>query len=88
MLEKIPATLAREVSESLTIPTIGIGAGPDTDGQVLVFQDLLGLNIDFKPKFVKSFLNGEVQIRQGIEDYVNAIQTGEFPKNEHSYKGE
>ena len=88
VLECVPSQLAKEVTEMLTISTIGIGAGPDTDGQVLVFQDLLGLNIDFKPKFVKSFLNGEVQIRQGIEDYVNAIQTGEFPKNEHSYKGE
>ena len=58
------------------IPTIGIGAGPFTDGQVLVFQDLLGLNIDFKPKFIKAFINGHEQLKDGVEAYVNAIKTG------------
>jgi 3-methyl-2-oxobutanoate hydroxymethyltransferase len=85
VLECVPSSLAKEITETLAIPTIGIGAGPDTDGQVLVFQDLLGLNLDFKPKFVKSFLNGHEQFKAGIEDFIDAINSGEFPKNEHCY---
>jgi len=85
VLECVPTQVAKEISELLAIPTIGIGAGSYTDGQVLVFQDLLGLNTDFKPKFVKAFLNGHEQIKTGIEDYVNAINAGGFPQDEHSY---
>jgi 3-methyl-2-oxobutanoate hydroxymethyltransferase len=85
VLECIPARAAKEISELLAIPTIGIGAGPYTDGQVLVFQDLLGLNADFKPKFVKAFINGHEKITNGIEAYVNAIKEGEFPQDEHCY---
>lgn len=86
VLECIPAELATEISQSLMIPTIGIGAGPNTDGQVLVYQDLLGLNIDFKPRFVKTFHEGHVQVKNGIEEYVKAVKTGGFPANEHCYK--
>lgn len=85
VLECIPSELGRVVTETLEIPTIGIGAGPYTDGQVLVFQDLLGLNIDFKPKFVKSFIDGHGQVKSGIEAFVHAVKAGEFPLHEHCY---
>ena len=87
VLECIPTKLAQEITSALTIPTIGIGAGPMTDGQVLVFQDLLGLNIDFQPKFVKTFLDGQKKIKDGIEAYINAVKSGEFPQHEHCYDG-
>jgi len=86
VLECVPAQVAKDITESLTIPTIGIGAGPDTDGQVLVYQDLLGLNLDFKPKFVKSFIEGHLHVRQGVENYISAMKNGEFPRNEHCYQ--
>jgi 3-methyl-2-oxobutanoate hydroxymethyltransferase len=85
VIEGVPAALAREITQQLTIPTIGIGAGPHTDGQVLVLQDLLGLTIDFKPKFVRTFMNGREQIKNSIEQYVTAVQTSEFPHHEHCY---
>jgi len=85
LLECIPRQLAKDITQSLSIPTIGIGAGPDTDGQVLVFQDLLGLNKDLKPKFVKLFLNGEEQVKNGVEAYVDAVKSGGFPHDEHCY---
>lgn len=85
VLECVPAQLAAEITRHLTIPTIGIGAGADTDGQVLVWQDLLGMNKDFKPKFVKTFMNGFDKIRDAIEAYVNDINSGEFPRHEHSF---
>jgi len=86
VLECVPTQLAQEITELLTIPTIGIGAGPFTDGQVLVWQDLLGFNMDFKPKFVKTFLNGHEQVKQSVDDFVNAIKQGEFPRDEHCYR--
>lgn len=85
VLECVPALLAKEITHLLSIPTIGIGAGPYTDGQVLVFQDLLGLNLDFKPKFVKQFFNGKEIIKNSIEKYNDEVQTGEFPQNEHCF---
>lgn len=85
VLECIPYLLANEITQLLSIPTIGIGAGPNTDGQVLVFHDLLGLNTDFMPSFVKSFVNGKAQITAGINAFVNEINSGEFPSNEHYY---
>jgi 3-methyl-2-oxobutanoate hydroxymethyltransferase len=85
VLECIPNQLAREITQELTIATIGIGAGPDTDGQVLVMQDLLGLNTQFKPKFVKHFLSGEALTKDAIEQYLQAVRTQTFPDNEHSY---
>ncbi|OGT35070.1 MAG: 3-methyl-2-oxobutanoate hydroxymethyltransferase [Gammaproteobacteria bacterium RIFCSPHIGHO2_12_FULL_37_14] len=86
VLECIPALLAQDITQLLSIPTIGIGAGPYTDGQVLVFQDLLGLNMDFKPKFVKRFLDGDEQFIKGIESYIAEIKNGNFPENEHCYE--
>jgi 3-methyl-2-oxobutanoate hydroxymethyltransferase len=85
VLECVPVALAEEISKSLKIPTIGIGAGSGTDGQVLVFQDLLGLNTDFKPKFVKRFIDGAALLTQAIEDYAAAVKAKEFPAHEHSF---
>jgi 3-methyl-2-oxobutanoate hydroxymethyltransferase len=85
VLEGIPATLAAEITDSLSIPTIGIGAGARCDGQVLVMQDLLGLYDDFKPKFVKRF----AELRKPVADAVNAfsreVRDGSFPGAEHSF---
>lgn len=86
VLECVPTSLANQITETLSIPTIGIGAGNGTDGQVLVFQDLLGLNVNFKPKFVKNFLNGHAHFTKSIESYVDAIKLGEFPEYEHSFE--
>lgn len=86
VLECVPSDLAKTITHSLAIPTIGIGAGPDTDGQVLVFQDLLGLQIEFKPMFLKTFVDGYKQLSTGIENYVNAVKNGEYPNDEHCYK--
>lgn len=85
VLECIPNQLAKDTSQSLFIPTIGIGAGPDTDGQVLVFQDLLGLNTDFKAKFVKTFIDGHAHVKNGVEEYINQVKSGGFPQHEHCY---
>jgi len=85
VLECVPAKLANEMTAMLTIPSIGIGAGAGTDGQVLVYQDLLGLNADFLPKFVKIYLQGSKQVKEGIENYIQEVKAGEFPKDEHCY---
>lgn len=85
VLECIPSLLAQEITQLLSIPTIGIGAGPSTDGQVLVLQDLLGLNIDFTPKFIKHYLNGHQSIKNSIENYVTEVKSGEFPQYDHSF---
>ena len=85
VLEGIPATLAAEITAALSIPTIGIGAGPQCDGQVLVMQDMLGMYADFKPKFVKQF----GQLRKPIADAAGAfsreVRDGSFPGAEHSF---
>ncbi len=85
VLECIPSALANRISQALRIPTIGIGAGNGTDGQVLVLHDLLGLNNDFKPKFVKHFMDGSQQVNNVIQNFINEIKTGEFPNHEHCY---
>jgi 3-methyl-2-oxobutanoate hydroxymethyltransferase len=85
VLECVPTELARTITKELKIATIGIGAGPDTDGQVLVFQDLLGLNTEFKPKFVKQFADGATLFTRAIEDYNEAVREGAFPDAEHSF---
>jgi len=87
VLECIPAPLAKEITDSLSIPTIGIGAGSDTDGQVLVFQDLLGLQTEFKPKFVKSYLNGAELFANSINQFVTEVNEQLFPTIAHAYKG-
>lgn len=85
VLEAVPATLAKRVSESLTIPTIGIGAGVDCDGQVLVLQDALGLYPDHSPRFAKNFLAGSDSIDAAIADYVGQVKAKKFPTPEHSF---
>lgn len=85
VLEKIPATLTRQVSESLTIPTIGIGAGPDADGQILVLHDLLGINKEFKPRFLRRYADLHGVITQAIEHYVDDVKDREFPSKEEAY---
>ena len=85
VLECVPAAVAKNITKKLNIPTIGIGAGAETDGQVLVFQDLLGLNADFSPKFVRKFMDGTTLITQAIEDYAQSVKTKEFPSREHCY---
>jgi 3-methyl-2-oxobutanoate hydroxymethyltransferase len=85
VLEKIPAILATEVSKSLHIPTIGIGAGAGCDGQVLVMHDLLGINTSFKPRFLRQYLNLSEQITGAIEHFVSDIKSGDFPNEKEQY---
>ena len=85
VLEKIPATLAKEVSESLSIPTIGIGAGGHCDGQVLVMHDMLGINTDFKPRFLRRYLNLDEQIKGAIQQYVTDVKSKNFPNENEQY---
>lgn len=85
VLECVPSQLAKEITASLKIATIGIGAGVDTDGQVLVMQDLLGLNLDFKPKFVNHFLNTGQLIREAVDQYCHSVKHNKFPSDENSY---
>jgi len=85
VLECIPSALAARISKSLRIPTIGIGAGAGCDGQILVLQDLLGLNADFQPKFVRRFADGAGIVRNAIADYDKAVKNGSFPAQEESY---
>lgn len=86
VLECIPAKLAKLITESVSIPTIGIGAGADCDGQVLVYQDMLALFSDFKPKFVKHFANAGEVMKQGFTEYIKEVKEGTFPAAEHTFK--
>lgn len=85
VLEGIPAKLAEIITKKLIIPTIGIGAGNGCDGQVLVYQDMLGLTTGHTPKFVKRFADVGTLMRQGITDYINETKSGVFPAEEHTY---
>lgn len=85
VLECIPAALAKQVTAALHIPTIGIGAGPDCDGQVLVTHDLLGLSTGFTPKFVKRYANLQQDIGQALASYRDEVQQKKFPAPEHSF---
>ena len=85
VLEKIPADLAKEVSESLQIPTIGIGAGPHCNGQVLVMHDMLGINTEFKPRFLRTYLNLHDQITGAVQQYIKDVKSGDFPNENESY---
>jgi len=87
VLEGIPAALARQISQSLAIPTIGIGAGVGCDGQVLVMQDLLGLDDRFKPRFVKRFAELAGVVREAFAEYGREVREGSFPGTEHSFSG-
>jgi 3-methyl-2-oxobutanoate hydroxymethyltransferase len=89
VLECIPKRLASKVSKLLTIPVIGIGAGNGTDAQVLVLQDMLGMNADyFQPKFVKNFMQDAASISEAISNFSCAVKSGEFPNDDQSFLGE
>ncbi len=85
VLEGIPADLAAEITAQLRIPTIGIGAGPACDGQVLVITDMLGLNPEFQPRFVKKFLDGARVVGEAVQAYVGEVREGAFPAQEHTF---
>lgn len=85
VLEKIPAELAKNVTHTVPIPTIGIGAGPDTDGQVLVMQDMLGINKEFKPRFLRRYEDLHSKITQAVSQYVTDVKSMDFPNDEEKY---
>lgn len=85
VLECVPSEVARQVTSQLTIPTIGIGAGADTSGQVLVMQDLLGMNPEFAPKFVRRFLNGHEVFKAAFDQFDQAVKGAQFPNEKESY---
>jgi 3-methyl-2-oxobutanoate hydroxymethyltransferase len=85
VLEGMPSALAAEITRSLSIPSIGIGAGPHCDGQVLVMQDLLGLQDDFRPKFVRRFGELRGPVSEAVTAYAEAVRGGAFPGKEHSF---
>jgi len=86
VMECVPAGLAREVTETLSIPTIGIGAGPDCDGQVLVIHDVLGLLKGFRPKFVKQYTNMAETVDRAVKQYIQEVREGTFPAKEHIFE--
>ncbi|MBR2260864.1 MAG: 3-methyl-2-oxobutanoate hydroxymethyltransferase [Paludibacteraceae bacterium] len=85
VLEKIPAELAKKVTESISIPTIGIGAGGATDGQVLVVHDMLGINKGFTPKFLRRYANLADEMTEAIQHYISDVQSGDFPNENEQY---
>ncbi|MDL0089514.1 3-methyl-2-oxobutanoate hydroxymethyltransferase [Campylobacter gastrosuis] len=86
VLEGVISDTAKQITDALKIPTIGIGSGVDTDGQVLVFSDMLGLYQGFKPKFVKEYLDGKTLIKNAVKTYANEVKSQKFPTDEFSYK--
>jgi len=87
VLEAIPSSLGEKITGELNIPTIGIGAGPDCSGQVLVLQDLLGISPGRPPKFVKNFMEGHQSIESAVKAYVREVKSGKFPGPEHGFAG-
>lgn len=85
VMEVVPAKLAKKITHALSIPTIGIGAGADCSGQVLVLHDMLGLSQGKKPRFVKDFLQNAQSIPEAVANYVTAVKTGQFPSEEHQF---
>lgn len=85
VLEKIPADLAKRVSEEINIPTIGIGAGPDTDGQVLVMHDMLGITKEFKPRFLRQYADVGSIITEAVGNYIKDVKSRDFPNEKESY---
>lgn len=85
VLEKIPADLAEEVTAQLSIPTIGIGAGRQCDGQVLVTHDMLGLNKDFKPRFLRRYADMHTSMTESVQNYIKDIKSGDFPNEKEQY---
>ena len=84
-LEKVPAQLAKQVSQEIAVPTIGIGAGNKCDGQVLVLHDMLGLNQGFKPKFLRHFATLAGEVKEAVDTYITAVKESSFPNEEESY---
>lgn len=85
VLECVPSKLAKYISEQLTIPTIGIGAGQDCNGQILVYQDMLGMYSDFTPKFVKKYANIGDEMKKAFTNYINEVSEGVFPEEKHGF---
>lgn len=85
VIEGTKADVAKEIAEAVSIPVIGIGAGADVDGQVLVFSDMLGLFEEFTPKFVKKYLDGATLVKEAVASYADEVEKKEFPKEEHTY---
>jgi len=85
VLEGVKAEVAAEITASVNIPVIGIGAGVDVDGQVLVFSDILGLFEEFTPKFVKKYIDGASLVKSAVQNYSDEVKNREFPKKEHTY---
>lgn len=85
VLEKIPAALAKQVAQQLHIPVIGIGAGPDVDGQVLVMQDMLGINQDFKPRFLRRYADMHTVATDALTQYIQDVKAKDFPSKEEMY---
>ncbi len=85
VLEKIPAALAKDVTTSIPIPTIGIGAGADTDGQVLVMQDMLGINKEFKPRFLRRYADLDSVVTDAVRNYVSDVKSKAFPNEDEKY---
>ena len=85
VLEKIPAVLAAEVAASLKIPVIGIGAGNQVDGQVLVIHDMLGINKEFQPRFLRRYLNLYDEIKGAVTKYIDDVKVGDFPNEQEQY---
>ena len=78
--------LAREITEKIAIPTIGIGAGPDCDGQVLVLHDMLGLTCDYVPRFVKQYADLQTTVTDAVRNFRDEVRGGEFPGKEHGFR--
>ena len=85
LLECVPAPLAAEITATLDVPVIGIGAGVDVDGQILVLQDVLNVTAGKKPKFSKNFMQGQPSIQAAIKRYVNEVKRGQFPDQTHTF---
>ena len=85
VVEGVKSEAAKAITEAVSIPTIGIGAGVDTDGQVLVWSDMFGFFEDFKPKFAKQYLNGAALVKEALDKYVHEVKNREFPSDEYTY---
>lgn len=85
VIECVPSTLAKTITQALQIPTIGIGAGVNTDGQVLVWHDMLGLQTELKPRFVKSFVDGKTVLSKGIQAFADEVHQASFPTADHAF---
>lgn len=86
VLEGIPSPIAKKITAELTIPTIGIGAGVECDGQILVLHDMIGINDRFLPKFVKKYADLKGEAKKGLEQYISEVKDGKFPSKEYEYK--